>query len=117
MIMPKIPKSKRPFWTKAAKTKQPPKKSRNQDFYNSTEWRKLRAKKFSMTPLCEACEKLGLVVVGTQIDHIQSISTGGAPLCLSNLQTLCYSCHGRKSAKEQKAEKMNISLTFERGII
>jgi len=115
--MPRIPKPKRPFWTKAAKTKQPTKKSRNQEFYNSTEWRKLRAKKFSMTPLCEACEKLGLVTVGSQIDHIQSIATGGQPLCLSNLQTLCYSCHGRKSAKEQKAEKMNISLTFERGII
>ena len=100
--MPRIPKPKRPFWTKAAKTKQPTKK---------------RAKKFSMNPLCEACEKLGLVTVGTQIDHIQSISTGGQPLDLNNLQTLCYSCHGRKSAKEQKAEKMNISLTFERGVI
>ena len=34
------------------------------------------------------------------VDHIKPISIGGDRLHQSNLQTLCNSCHNKKSAKE-----------------
>jgi 5-methylcytosine-specific restriction endonuclease McrA len=31
------------------------------------------------------------------VDHIHEIAEGGDPLAVSNLQTLCRSCHEKKS--------------------
>ena len=35
-----------------------------------------------------------------QVDHRVPVSQGGAVWDPSNLQTLCFSCHARKSAEE-----------------
>jgi HNH endonuclease. len=37
---------------------------------------------------------------GRDVDHIQPIRLGGEVYDLDNLQTLCKSCHNRKSGKE-----------------
>jgi 5-methylcytosine-specific restriction protein A len=34
------------------------------------------------------------------VDHIKPVSIGGSRLEQSNLQTLCNSCHNKKSANE-----------------
>lgn len=69
-------------------------------FYSSARWRKLRARFLRSNPICfgypGACSELAVVV-----DHIKPISDGGAKLAWSNLQALCPSCHGRKTAAEQ----------------
>jgi len=43
------------------------------------------------------CKKVGRKVPANHIDHIIPISRGGAPLDLANLQSLCLSCHNRKT--------------------
>ena len=69
-------------------------------FYNSPEWIKVRKQKLAMYPLCEECKKNGTFVKATLVDHITPIKQGGAKFDFNNLQSLCWSCHSRKSIKE-----------------
>jgi 5-methylcytosine-specific restriction enzyme A len=61
-------------------------------FYGSKEWKMLRAWHISQEPLCRICNDRGQMV-----DHIHEIAEGGDALAVSNLQTLCRSCHEKKS--------------------
>lgn len=69
-------------------------------FYRTQQWLEIRAKKLQISPFCEECRKNGTMVVGKIVDHIVPIKQGGAPYDLDNLQTLCWSCHSRKSILE-----------------
>ena len=69
-------------------------------FYNTPRWRAVRKKKLTSSPFCEECVKNGTIVKATLVDHILPIKQGGAPLDITNLQSLCWSCHSRKSIQE-----------------
>ena len=69
-------------------------------FYKTKEWVELRKIKLRQSPFCEECKKNGTIVVGKIVDHIVPIKQGGAPYDINNLQTLCWSCHSRKSIEE-----------------
>ena len=114
--MPKIPKSDRPYWTKAAKTKTS-KVANHAKLYNSARWKAVREKQLKIQPLCEACLNNGIDEPATQVDHIRAISFGGDPLNIENLQSLCYRCHGIKSRKEQEAIKNGLVIEFVRGVV
>lgn len=74
----------------------------NQDFYNSWPWRKFAKRYKQNNPLCVECEKKGLVVAATVVDHPIPINAGGARLSEDNAQSLCESCHNRKSSNESR---------------
>ena len=69
-------------------------------FYNSRQWRSLRAYWIQMHPLCKVCEDAGYITAGQCVDHVTPIRFNGARTSLSNLQTLCNSCHARKTGAE-----------------
>ena len=69
-------------------------------FYNTPEWRFIRKHQLAEHPLCEECLKNGKIVKATMVDHIIPIKQGGNKLASSNLQSICWSCHSRKSVKE-----------------
>lgn len=46
-------------------------------------------------PLCNMCNG-----IGAHIDHIVPLRAGGAPYDQANLQTLCASCHSKKTRRE-----------------
>ena len=71
-------------------------------FYTSRPWRRVRRLKLAMQPLCEVCLSIGLVVPASHVDHIVAIHDGGEPLDLDNLQSLCASCHSRKTASRDR---------------
>lgn len=73
----------------------------NTEFYQSRPWRRLREVKLQRDPLCEECLRRGRTIPATVVDHITPINKGEAPLDLSNLQSLCYPCHSRKSATDK----------------
>uniref|UniRef100_UPI0040475BDE HNH endonuclease n=1 Tax=Shewanella sp. TaxID=50422 RepID=UPI0040475BDE len=78
----------------------------NNHIYQSTKWRKLRARKFKEQPLCEHCYKLNIITPTDVIDHIVAIIDDDTlAYTYSNLQALCHSCHNIKTAKETKARK------------
>ncbi|MEG1806470.1 MAG: HNH endonuclease signature motif containing protein [Clostridia bacterium] len=72
----------------------------SQRFYQSEEWKLLRKRKLMTSPVCEECLRCGRITPAKICDHIKPISEGGNPLDINNLQSLCWSCHSRKSAKE-----------------
>ncbi len=70
---------------------------------SSRRWRQVRAQKLRQSPLCEQHAKRGEVVVATQVDHIRGLLTRpDLAFVMSNLQSLCTSCHAAKSADERK---------------
>ena len=73
----------------------------NDGFYNSTAWRKFARVFKQRNPLCKECENLGIITAATVADHVLPINRGGAKFDESNIQSLCESCHNRKSAGER----------------
>jgi 5-methylcytosine-specific restriction protein A len=57
-------------------------------------WQKLRLHHLKHFPLCKSCGR-----AGQEVDHILPLRKGGTHHP-SNLQTLCKSCHSRKTMKE-----------------
>lgn len=72
----------------------------NSKFYQSKRWRKVRKLYVMQNPICVHCEERGLVTAVQEVDHIKPLRFGGAKFDFDNLQSLCKSCHGRKSGKE-----------------
>jgi len=61
--------------------------------HNDRRWRRLQRAKLSREPICECCR----VAVATCVDHVTPISKGGAMWAWDNLQSLCQSCHSKKT--------------------
>lgn len=79
--------------------------------YNAL-WDSLSRRWRRFHPLCVMCMAQGQVVAGECVDHIIPINEGGALLDEGNLQTLCWSCHSRKTVREQhgKASVVTVPL-------
>jgi 5-methylcytosine-specific restriction endonuclease McrA len=75
---------------------------KNDSFYNSWPWRKVRKAFKIKNPLCVYCLKNDIVTPMKVVDHIVPIKAGGDPLKESNLQSLCEKCHNKKSANESR---------------
>jgi 5-methylcytosine-specific restriction protein A len=69
--------------------------------YQTARWRKFRKWYVSENPLCVKCLERDLTVAMQELDHIKPIRLGGEMYDIENLQSLCKSCHGRKSATER----------------
>lgn len=66
--------------------------------YATKAWRDLRRAKLSAKPVCEACEKRGVVVLAKAVDHVVAINKGGEPFPpLTGLMALCEPCHNAKT--------------------
>jgi 5-methylcytosine-specific restriction endonuclease McrA len=74
----------------------------NDAFYNSWAWRKVRKSFLSKNPLCKHCDEKGITEVATVVDHILPINRGGDKLNEDNFQSLCESCHNKKSSSESR---------------
>ncbi|MCC4349797.1 HNH endonuclease [Limosilactobacillus reuteri] len=83
-------------------------------FYKSKEWRKLSHHWLMINPLCEACKSHGIVRKGDVVDHIVELRDNFEKrLDEDNLQTLCYSCHNKKTKREKtKREKRKLQNLF-----
>lgn len=52
-------------------------------------------------PLCECCERKGIIRAVAEVDHRTPLHLGG-PDTWENLQGLCKECHDEKSAQEAR---------------
>jgi 5-methylcytosine-specific restriction endonuclease McrA len=67
-------------------------------FYDSPAWRALRREKLTLCPLCEICKAEGRITVATEVHHLKERRDHPElALSMSNLQSLCKSCHSRLS--------------------
>ena len=69
-------------------------------FYQSARWRTVRAAFLREHPLCGVCAARGRVVAAVVADHKVPLKDGGARFDAAGLQSLCISCHNRKTARE-----------------
>tara|TARA_B100001063_G_scaffold247320_1_gene292610 strand:+ start:5318 stop:5635 length:318 start_codon:yes stop_codon:yes gene_type:complete len=53
--------------------------------------------------LCQSCRATGKYIKATTVDHIKAKEHGGTD-AMSNLQSLCDSCHKAKTARERHAD-------------
>jgi len=85
----------------------------NHWFYQSLAWRNTRNDYIRKHPICEQCERKGLIAIrGYFVDHINPLGkiphdyTAIKAACNPiNLQTLCKSCHASKTNKEISQNK------------
>jgi 5-methylcytosine-specific restriction enzyme A len=98
--MPTLPKSRKRGWIK--KSNKYNTQYNNTDFYQSKAWRMTRKFYIKDNPLCEMCKRKGQTTAAQMVDHITPISIGGINVALNvaNLQSLCNSCHAKKSGQE-----------------
>lgn len=70
--------------------------------YTTPEWRDdLRPAQLLREPWCRECARHGRRVRATDVDHIVDHKGDWERFCdRSNLESLCHSCHSRKTARE-----------------
>lgn len=69
--------------------------------YGTDLWRRLRGEQLLREPWCRVCAQRGVRTRATDVDHIRDHK--GDPVLFgdaANLQSLCHSCHSRKTAAE-----------------
>ena len=81
---------KKEKWKETDKNR-PPSSQRGYD----SRWRKVRRMKLARQPLCEECNRNGLVKQAQEVHHKMPIAQGGSNR-IDNLESLCRSCHKRK---------------------
>ena len=66
----------------------------------------LRPTQLLQEPWCRECAKRGIRTRATVVDHVEPHRGDWAKFTdKTNLQSLCKSCHDRKTAREQAAER------------
>lgn len=72
--------------------------------YNTAAWQRLRKVKLADRPLCQACERRGLVVDACHVDHMLAIAAGGDAFpAIDGLMSLCHRCHSEKTSAMDRA--------------
>jgi len=79
---------------------------KGQSIYSTWRWKKLRAAKVKLNPLCEHCLLNGIATPVKDVDHVIEIQDGGEIWDINNLQSLCRKHHIIKTEK-CKAERQN----------
>lgn len=75
--------------------------SRRNQVLNPTTWTTVARLYLSTHPACRACGS----TESLQVDHITEIADNGAPYEDANLQTLCDTCHIRKTREAKKLRR------------
>ena len=75
-------------------------------FYVSVEWRRFRDWYIGKHPLCEQCQREGRPdIPADMVDHIIELKDGGARTSEENAMSLCWKCHGIKTARAKNHRK------------
>lgn len=76
---------------------------KEQSFYSSSEWIRLRDYKKQCNPLCQHCLAQGKLTPVEVIDHVIEIKDNfSLRLSFDNLESLCNRCHAIKTAKVRR---------------
>lgn len=71
--------------------------------YGTPVWKRLRGEQLLREPWCRECARRGVRTRATDVDHVRDHKGDWAVFTdESNLQSLCHSCHSRKTATEMQ---------------
>ena len=65
--------------------------------YEHPHWRHLRNQYIFANPLCKMCRDKNIIEKATEVDHIHGFKNRGQFFNYNNLQSLCKSCHSKKT--------------------
>jgi 5-methylcytosine-specific restriction protein A len=80
---------------------------KHKQYYNSVEWKKARELALMRDNfLCVKCRLNGKLKQADVVDHITELQDDfSLRSTLTNLQSLCHSCHNRKTEEERKKRR------------
>ena len=104
----RCPKHPKQAWVKTQAQEQGTKRIRGRRL------QKMREQLLAQQPLCAACDRLGVVRLATERDHIIPLTKGGTD-DPSNIQALCHDCHESKSLGEALRGRSPLSYLSPRG--
>ncbi len=71
-----------------------------QRLYNSRRWKALRKLQLGRQPWCAECWEQGIPTIATEVDHVVPHRGDPVKFYTGELQSLCKSCHSRKTNRE-----------------
>lgn len=72
--------------------------------YGTAKWAALRADHLLIEPFCRECATQGVRTLATDVDHIVDHKGDWEKFTdKNNLESLCHSCHSRKTALEMRS--------------
>lgn len=86
-------------------------------FYASRQWKALRRYRLHLdSGLCQKCKARGIVEPATEVDHVLPvISHPHLRYQIENLQSLCSSCHSKKTAADKNGRPRYCAHGFREG--
>ena len=72
----------------------------SQKLYNSKRWLGIRARQLKKQPWCEECLRANIYTAATDVDHIEPHRGDVTRFYKGPFQSLCKSCHSKKTAGE-----------------
>ncbi len=80
-------------------------------FYATAAWMKVRDRRRAENPICQECERKGLIRPMKIVDHIQPIDERpDLALEYDNTKSLCKLCHIRKTNADKKRKNQQRKL-------
>lgn len=74
--------------------------------YGTPDWKRLRSEQLLREPWCRECAKRSIRTRATDVDHIRDHKGDWAVFTdEGNLQSLCHSCHSRKTLSELRKKR------------
>lgn len=102
---PGCPALTRDGWCARHRPKQAPRRESASwhSWYNLPVWtNQLRPDQLLREPFCQECDRRGVRTKATDVDHIRDHKGDWALFTdPGNLQSLCHSCHAKKTMREQ----------------
>jgi len=72
-------------------------------FLDTQAWRKTSKAYLAVHPLCEQCNRNGLIVAAVDVHHIvERVDDPSLAFAWDNLQALCKSCHSTITKERQQ---------------
>jgi 5-methylcytosine-specific restriction endonuclease McrA len=105
-MSPYLPKpATRPWLLSKEKSKKHQGRTARTHLYDTYQWKKVRKLQLQRESLCRTCLSASRIVAASVADHVIRYNTKeGQELGffnMDNLQSLCSSCHARKSNRER----------------
>jgi hypothetical protein len=71
-------------------------------WYRHRKWKRIRRQQIDRNPWCEECEKRGLVVLATIVDHVHEHGGDWDAFISGKLRSLCRECHERRHGRDRR---------------
>jgi 5-methylcytosine-specific restriction protein A len=75
-------------------------------FYNSAPWRRVRAERLSLNPLCQDCQDVGRVTAATEVHHVKPRADyPELELDIDNTRSCCKRHHSGHTMREMHEKR------------